>query len=262
VNSDHIRDYWESQAKTHGQSHWASWGDNWMIELEIEAIGRHIKDNDHVLDVGCANGFSTFRQAASHRLASITGVDLATSMIAVARQTKLERNLGEDIQFVEGDVRSLCFPDGAFDVAYTTRVLINLPSWEQQRAGIGECLRVVKPGGRIVFSEGFWEPLVLLNAMRALRSLPPLVEPDFNRYLKLSGLEAHLRELGVEYEVDDFSSIYYLGSRFLRELVTDAAAYPGFTNPINALFFEIERQYSGGGMGIQKAVTVTKGPRR
>ena len=99
---------------------------------------------------------------------------------------------------------------------------------------------------------------MLLNAMRALTKLSPLVEHDFNRYLKLSALTAYLKELGMKYHVEDFSSIYYLGSRLLRELVTDPTAYPGFTNPINKLFFEIEKQFSGGGMGVQQAVIITK----
>jgi ubiquinone/menaquinone biosynthesis C-methylase UbiE len=260
MSNDYIREYWESQGQKHGESHWASWGDNWMIDLEIDTIGKYIKDGDHVLDIGCANGYSTFRQASMHKLTSITGVDFASNMVAAAQLTKEKRSLGEDICFMEGDVRSLHFLDDTFDVAYTTRVLINLPTWEQQLLGIAECIRVVKPNGTIILSEGFWEPLMLLNAMRTLVNLPPLIEHDFNRYLKLSALETYLHKIGVKYLIDDFSSIYYLGSRFLRELVTDPAAYPGFTNPINKIFYEIEKQFSGGGMGIQQAIVIYKGP--
>ena len=258
MSEEHIKDYWESQAKTHGASHWASWGDNWMIDLEVDTIGKHIKDGDRVLDIGCANGYATFRQAESHKLASITGVDFATNMVAAALKTKQQKSLGDDINFIEGDVRSLQFPNNTFDVAYTTRVLINLPTWEQQMKGIAECIRVVKPNGTIVLSEGFWEPLMLLNAIRSLKNLPLLVEHDFNRYLKFSVLETHLRKLDISYQIEDFSSIYYLGSRFLRDLVTDPAAYPGFTNPINKHFYEIQKQFSGGGMGVQQAVVITK----
>lgn len=255
---DHIKDYWESQGQTHGESHWASWGDNWMIDLEIETIGKCIQVGNCVLDIGCANGFATFKQYESHKLNSITGVDFAANMIAAAQKAKREKGLGDDVQFMEGDIRTLQFPDNSFDIAYTTRVLINLPTWEQQMQGIAECLRVVKPGGKVVLSEGFWEPLMLLNAMRLLVKLPPLVEHDFNRYLKMSALQTYLETQGLQYLVEDFSSLYYLGSRLVRELVTDTSAYPGFTNPINRLFFEMEKQFSGGGMGIQQAVVIAK----
>src|ERR1019366_3714169 len=116
----------------------------------------------------------------------ITGVDFASNMVETAQRTKQKKGLGDEVSFSKGDVKSLHFPDNTFDVAYTTRVLINLPTWELQKQGIAECIRVVKPNGTIVLSEGFWEPLMLLNAMRALKALAPLVEHDFNRYLKLS----------------------------------------------------------------------------
>jgi cyclopropane fatty-acyl-phospholipid synthase-like methyltransferase len=54
--SDHILEYWQSQAKKHGISHRASWGDNLAIDLEIKEIQKHIKKGDAVLDIGCANG--------------------------------------------------------------------------------------------------------------------------------------------------------------------------------------------------------------
>lgn len=256
--NDFIKEYWEKQGETHKDSHWASWGDNWMIDLEIEVIGSHLTDDKEVLDIGCANGFSTFKQLEAHKLKSITGVDYSENMIAAALEAKAKRGLGDIVNFEVGDIRSLRFPDARFDVVYTTRVLINLPTWSQQVGAINECIRVTRAGGKIVLSEGFWEPLILLNALRALKQLPPLVEHDFNRYLKKQRVEDHLRSLNLTYQIEDFSSIYYLGSRFVRELVTDPSAYPGFTNPINEIFFKIEREFSGGGFGIQQAVIIQK----
>ena len=41
-------------------------------------------------------------------------------------------------------------------------------------------------------------------------------------------------------------------------LATDVDSYPGFSNPINKIFFDLEREFSGGGMGIQKAIIIKK----
>ena len=256
--TDHIKEYWESQGREHGDSHWASWGDNWMIALEIETISKFIKDGDSVIDIGCANGYSTFEQASAHRLESIVGVDYAENMIAHAKDRLVKSGPQCPTLFEVGDVRNLQYDSGVFDVAYTTRVIINLPTWAEQCQAIDECLRVVKKGGVLVLSEGFWEPLNKLNAMRQICGLPPLVEHDFNRYLKMVKLSEYLKGKGLRYETHDFSSIYYLGSRLLRELATDANAYEGFTNPINKVFYDIERGYSGGGFGIQQAVVISK----
>lgn len=253
---DFVHDYWQSQALKHGASHAASWGDNWMIELEIDTIARHLKDGDTVLDAGCANGYSALQQLERHRLKKLVGIDFSARMVAAAQEVKVARELGDQVEFHQGDIRAIGFEDASFDVVYTTRVLINLPTWEEQVTGIMECLRLTRPGGKVILSEAFWEPLVLLNAMRALNQMPPLVEHDFNRYLKKQRLEELLRSLKLEYSVEGFSSVYYLGSRFLRELVTDPSKYPGYSNPINEIFYNIEREYSGGGFGIQQAYAI------
>jgi hypothetical protein len=91
-----------------------------------------------------------------------------------------------------------------------------------------------------------------------LKQLPPLVEHDFNRYIKKAKLEDWLSKKGFAWTVEDFSSIYYLGSRFLRDLVTNPSDYPGYSNPINKIFYDVEKEFSGGGFGIQQAYVVKK----
>jgi len=256
--NDHILQFWSSQADKFGTSHSASWDDNYAIDLEIENIGKYIKEKDKVLDVGCANGYSAIHHL-NKNVASITGVDFSEAMIKEAKKNQAACDSPEQLFFEVGDVRKLQFEDNTFDVVYTTRALINLPTWDEQQQGISECIRVSKVGGTIIFSEAFWEPLVLLNSIRTLKSLPPLVEHDFNHYLKQNYLEKKFRSKGIQFEVVDFSSIYYLGSRFLRELVTNPDDYPGYSNPINEFFYTIEKDFSGGGFGIQQAYVIKKG---
>ncbi|MCK5641542.1 MAG: class I SAM-dependent methyltransferase [Gammaproteobacteria bacterium] len=255
--SNHILQFWSSQADKFGTSHSASWGDNYAIDLEIHTIGQHIKEGDKVLDVGCANGYSAIHHLDKH-ISSITGVDFSESMIREAKKNQRECDSPDKLYFEVGDIRKLRFENDTFDVVYTTRTLINLPTWDEQKRGISECIRVCKVGGKIIFSEAFWEPLVLLNSIRTLKSLAPLVEHDFNRYLKKKYLEEYFLSGNIRFNVIDFSSIYYLGSRFLRELVTNPEDYPGYSNPINEIFYNIEKEYSGGGFGIQQAYVIQK----
>ena len=255
--SSFIKDFWESQAVTFKDSHSASWGDNFAIDLEIENIGKYIKKGDRVLDVGCSNGHATLAMLQKQP-SQLYGVDYAENMIRYANENKAKLQDPSNVFFDTGDIRQLAFEDNYFDVVFTTRVLINLPNWQEQVTGIEECIRVTKKGGTIILSEAFWEPLVLLNSLRALKQLPPLVEHDFNRYLKKNVLEKWLGEKKIDFVNEDFSSVYYLGSRFLRELVTNPADYPGYSNPINKIFYDIEKEFSGGGFGIQQAYTLTK----
>ncbi len=255
--SEFIKAFWENQAVNHKESSTASWGDNYAIDLEIENIGKYIKEGDIVLDMGCANGFASFRQLDKNPK-KIYGIDYASNMIKYANKVRDEFPEKEKIEFAVGDIRNIQFEDEKFDIVYTTRVIINLPNWQDQVQAINECLRVTKKGGTVVLSEAFWEPLVLLNALRALKQLPPLVEHDFNRYIKKEKLEKYLTDNNILFECNDFSSIYYLGSRFLRELITNVADYPGYTNPVNEIFYGIEKEFSGGGFGIQQAYILKK----
>lgn len=264
MSENHIKDFWDNQAVTHKQSPSASWSDNWAIDLEIETIGEHIKGGDEVLDAGCANGFAAFHHLKNNPK-SITGIDYSEDMIKYAIEA-LEQSLNDSkwkIMFRTADIKKLPFLSESFHVVYTTRVLINLPTWQEQIQGINECIRVCKKGGTIIFSEGFYEPLQKLNAIRLLSGLGPLVEHDFNRYLKKSRLELLLnqkKESGEiqSYYCNDFSSVYYFGSRFLRELLTDPSKYEGYSNPINREFYELEKKYSGSGFGIQQAYIIKK----
>lgn len=247
--ANHIKKFWDSQADKPG--HNASWGDNWCVSLEIDNISQYIKDGDTVLDVGCANGFAMLEQHKRHKIA-VTGIDFSEQMVEAAWKNKMANAC-------VGDVRKISFPDETFDVTYTTRCLINLPTWEEQMQGIKECIRVTKTGGTVILSEAFYEPLQKLNAIRLIAGLPPLVEHDFNRYIKKQKLGEFLLELNPDqWTVNDFSSVYYLGSRFLRELVTNVNDFEGYSNPINEIFFNLEKDYSGGGFGIQQAYIIKK----
>lgn len=256
--SDFIKDFWESNAEKFKKTHEVSWGDECAIKLEAQNINKYIKDGDDVLDVGCANGFAAISQCSAHKLKSMSGVDFSANMIEFAKQNKAETPYNDILDFQLGDIRNLQFKDNSFDVVYTTRVVINLPNWKEQITAIEECLRVTRTGGTVIFSEAFYEPLVKLNAMRMLANLEPLVEHDFNRYIKKARMDKLLEEKRLKYECVDFSSVYYLGSRFLRELVTDYKSFPGYTNPINNAFYELENQYSGGDFGIQQAYVIKK----
>jgi ubiquinone/menaquinone biosynthesis C-methylase UbiE len=255
---NYIKNFWDSQGNTFGDSHFASWGDKYAIELEISVIGQYLENNDFVLDVGCANGYSTFKQFEKNPTLKLIGIDFSKSMIKNANKKLNAAPQTDNLLFDVGDILKLNFNDNQFNKVYTTRVLINLSTWEQQLIGLNELLRVTKIGGKVIISEGFFEPFIKLNAIRLLAGLSPLVEHDFNRYLKNSRLEEYLKQKELIFEKNDFSSVYYLGSRFIREFVTDIDKYEGYSNPINGIFYELEKDFSGGGFGIQQAYIITK----
>lgn len=258
VMSDHIFDVWNAQAVKFGQSHEVSWGDLDMIGLEVEQISKFIERGSTVLDIGCANGYSTKMVVDRAAPKAVLAADFSPEMVAQAKKL-LSGIPVRDVRVFQTDIRNIDLPSDHVDVCFAIRTLINLPTWNDQIQGIEECLRVTKSGGKILLSEGFWEPLVRLNALRQILGLIPLFEHDFNRYLKQSRLETWLRTRHFSYEIIEYSSMYYLGTRLARELATAHESFPGFTNPINAEFATLARKYPRcGGVGVQQLVIILK----
>lgn len=100
---------------------------------------------DCALDFGCGVGRLT--RALSKQFQRVTGVDIAPSMLDMARRLDPPANC----HFVlnESD-RLQKFEDGAFDFVYSSIVLQHLPS-EISVKYISEFFRVLRPGGVAVF---------------------------------------------------------------------------------------------------------------
>jgi len=116
----------------------------WDRILDLVLGGRSVL---HALDAGCGTGFLAFELAA--RGHHVTGVDFAPAMLAEARRKAAER--GVSIRFEEADAEQLPFGAGSFDLAISRHVLWTL---QHPEAAIDEWIRVLRPGGRLVFVDG------------------------------------------------------------------------------------------------------------
>jgi SAM-dependent methyltransferase len=219
VKADEIKQFWSEQARAHGESPSASWSDHRVIELEIDAIGAHLRPGERVLDAGCANGYSSARYAALG--ADVVGVDYIPEMVenAESRRQALPEDVAKRLEFRVGDVKSLDFEDASFDAVVSTRVIINLPSWDEQLQGLHECVRVLRPGGLFLLSEATEQGWRRLNALRREWALGDIPMPSFNLYLDEERVaDALAAELDVE-EISDFASSYYVATRLLKPLL-------------------------------------------
>jgi len=97
-----------------------------------------------VLDVGCGTGVDLVRFARGGAVA--TGVDIADSAIALARENLRHQSLPASL--CVGDGERLPFPGGTFDFVYAHGV-VQYTSCD--RALVEECRRVLKPGGTAFF---------------------------------------------------------------------------------------------------------------
>ena len=97
-----------------------------------------------VLEVGCGAGVDLARFAKGG--AEATGVDIAESAIELARANFAQQGLRAELRVANGE--ALPFPDGTFDLVYAHGVV---QYTADPRRLVGECRRVLKPGGRAIF---------------------------------------------------------------------------------------------------------------
>ncbi len=113
------------------------------IAADVAAVA---PDGARVLEVGCGPGRLSIRLARQHGL-DVTGLDLDPAMIERAQANADRPGNGDERRpsFLVGDVASLAFPDGSFDLVVST---LSMHHWADPTAGLAEIGRVLRPGGR------------------------------------------------------------------------------------------------------------------
>lgn len=102
------------------------------------------------LDAGCGPGQFTIMAAEALPTAEVVGVDLAPTMIRLARDHSVSSPARGRLHFVVGDVGRLPFPDAHFDAVMSTG---SIKHWPDPVQGLRELHRVLTPGGRAFIVE-------------------------------------------------------------------------------------------------------------
>jgi arsenite methyltransferase len=113
------------------------------------SLGR-LAPGERVLDLG--SGAGTDSLVAAQMVGSegsVTGVDMTAAMLAKARAAAAEMGVG-NVDFVEGEIERLPFPDASFDVVISNGVIDLVPDKD---AVFSEIHRVLAPGGRIQIAD-------------------------------------------------------------------------------------------------------------
>ncbi|HEY1025935.1 MAG TPA: bifunctional demethylmenaquinone methyltransferase/2-methoxy-6-polyprenyl-1,4-benzoquinol methylase UbiE [Sphingobacteriaceae bacterium] len=115
------------------------------------AIKELLKDKPkQILDVATGTGDFAFEAIRILNPEKITGVDISTGMLEIAKEKIAKRKLQQQFEVREGDSERLLFDDNTFDavtVAYGVR------NFENLEKGLADMFRVLKPGGKAVVLE-------------------------------------------------------------------------------------------------------------
>jgi SAM-dependent methyltransferase len=143
--------WWDAAADAYQAEHGQFLGDRrfiWGPEGLDEAQARLLGDvgGHRILEVGCGAGQCGRWLVAQG--ADVVGLELSAQQLRHSR--RLDRRTGTVLPAVQADVAQLPFPDAAFDLVCSAYGA--LPFVADAPGVLREIARVLRPGGRLVFS--------------------------------------------------------------------------------------------------------------
>jgi len=142
---------------------------SWVSREELAEIPRllQISAASSVLEIGCGAGGCALHFGATIGC-RVTGIDLNAHGIRAAEHSAQAQQLADRVRFIEHDAAArLPFSDETFDAAYSNDAICHIPN----RLGLlRECRRVLKSGGRLLFSDALVVNGALSNEELAARS--------------------------------------------------------------------------------------------
>jgi len=152
----------------------------------LKLAAEQVPEPGGILDVGCGTGRLLGLAEGRFPRAKLVGVDAAIEMVRQAKSS----NPGGAIGFQQAMAEELPFPDGSFDLVFST---MTFHHWSDQGRGIAEVARVLTPGGRWLLAEFVASGFVgLIRRVLRLHQFPE--RTDLRRRLLASGLEVVAEE--------------------------------------------------------------------
>jgi 2-polyprenyl-6-hydroxyphenyl methylase/3-demethylubiquinone-9 3-methyltransferase len=164
--------------------------------LRLDWIRQRVDlDGVRAVDIGCGGGILTEAMAESG--ATVTGIDMAESPLAVARLHQQES--GTEVDYRQTTAEELAASEaGQFDVVTCLEMLEHVP--DPARI-VRACAELVKPGGHVFFSTINRNPksfvFAIVGAEYILRLLPRGTH-EYDKFIRPSELDAWARTAGLD----------------------------------------------------------------
>lgn len=120
---------------------------------DLVAMLADLQEGQHVLDIGCGLGAPAVRMARHHGC-EFTGINISREQIRQGREMIAEAGMSHLVRIEYGDARKLPFPDDSFDAIVCVEVAGDIcVSDADKQTLVSEMFRVLRPGGRVGFSD-------------------------------------------------------------------------------------------------------------
>lgn len=125
---------------------------SWVTMAEADEIPRHLglTGPSNVLEIGCGSGRYAVR-VAERIGCGVTGLDINPNAIQTAQELAHASSRQDRLKFAQCDVsKPLPIERDSFDACFSNDAICHLPD---RASVLAEIFRILKPGGRFLFSD-------------------------------------------------------------------------------------------------------------
>lgn len=140
----HLNNLTPEELFPHDQDHYGGLAAN---DALAERAG--ISKGTRVVDF-CAGLGGPSRYFAHRYGANVTGIELTPARVKGAEELTRRVGLQNSVRVIEGNVMQVALPDTSVDVVISQEALLHVPD---KKRVLAEAYRILKPGGRIVFTD-------------------------------------------------------------------------------------------------------------
>ena len=170
---------WKTRSKVYDKLDWTRKQEYMNAILQM----CELKSDYFALDIGTGTG--VVANALSKYCKVVHAIDLSQDML---NKAEMEHN-AHNITWTKMNIESMDYPDNGFDIITARMVFHHIMNWEQ---AFKECYRVLKPGGKLVISEGV-PPIGAFNFQKYFLS-----EKEERKVFKLDDIILWLETIGFK----------------------------------------------------------------
>jgi arsenite methyltransferase len=118
-----------------------------------------LKGDEYAVDLGCGRGAVLISLAKRLKTGRVSGIDLWRSHdqsgndIEATKQNARVCGVEDRVELNTGNITTLPYYDGQFDLVVSSLAIHNLKAREDRRQVITEAVRVLEPGGKIIITD-------------------------------------------------------------------------------------------------------------
>ena len=175
-----------------------------VAQQETDIQSNNGLHNKQVIDVGCGGGILS--ESLAKLGSQVTGIDMGTEPLNVAKLHALETGLSIDYQKITAEEKAIETP-GSFDIVTCMEMLEHVPD---PASVIQACSSLVKPGGFVFFStlnKSIKSYLLAILAAEKIFKLVPDGTHDHDKFIRPSQLIGWAE--GSDLKCIDASGIHY-----------------------------------------------------